>query len=471
MQLKRRFAAVVIVVFLVFLISFSVLAYVASVIHDLQEVKSQSTQLLADIYRFYYETQSVLTNDYLPTDALRENLVDTVAILESNLSDLRAMSSRFLGQYGLTEKMNTALRLWDITRSGLDRVLGPLDALIDSDIDRRKGPMNSIYYYHSKMQTTELYDNRDHYHIIQLRNHIDSVLASALSYNTALDEVTDEIKTSADAFIGLSAALAALLILGFVVGALVLVFFFGHQALARQVDRLLREAVTNVEEKRKAQLQALQFQINPHFLYNTIGSVRLLALKNGDEDVAQSLRVLGRLLRNTTSNTDQLVTVEEEVGNLEDYLRLLQVRYKNRIKVSLQIDDRVRPALIPLMLLQPLVENSVLHGLNNRLNRDDGDGSLIIRGAATGGILQFDVTDNGEGMTEAQIREAMACPSLSVAKRGHIGIRNIHDRIVYNFGTEFGLTIQSKMGRYTKVTLRLPIVVDQFVGEDVRHVL
>lgn len=458
MQLKRRFAAVVIVVFLVFLASFSVLAYVVSLVNNLQEVKARSTQLLADIYRFYYETQSVLTNDFYTTEELRDNLADSVEVLEANLSGLRDMSSRFLEQDGLTTKMNTASRLWDITREEVDEVGAVLDALIATGIERRKGPMNSIYYYHSNMQTTEINNNRDHYYIVQLRNHIDQVLASAVTYNASLDDLTREIKIRADSYTRLSIALSGMLVLGFVVGALLLVFLFGHQALAKQVDRLLREAVTNVEEKRKAQLQALQFQINPHFLDNTIGTIRMMALNNADGDVAKSLRILGRFLRNATSNTSQLVTVREEIGNLKDYISLLQIRYKNRIDVSIEVDEQILDALVPLMLFQPLVENAVLHGLSERLNREDGKGSLTIRGRIVSGTLHFEVLDNGVGMTEGQISEVMAYPSLATTKRGHIGIRNIHDRIAYSFGNGYGLSLHSKAGRYTKVQLSLPVV-------------
>lgn len=448
------------IIFLIFLIAFSFLMYMVTDIYELQDSKYQSMQLLANMYKLNYQTQSILTSTFHTTKELRANLLETMEDFEESLYALSEVSRRSLPKGQFNQRMYAAFRLWEITKEHLQEILNTLDALWESGLDSRKGPMSSITYYHSHLGTGDLVKNKDHYYIVKLENTIENVLATSFSYNTSLLELTGEIKQKADTYIRLSLIISILLILGFVTAALVLVFLFGHQALARQVDRLLKEAVRNVEEKRKAQLKALQFQINPHFLYNTIGTVRLTAVKNGDREVGEMLLVLSRLLRNTTSKTVAFIPLHEELESLKDYIHLLQIRYKNRLHVTYSIGEDLFGHTIPSMLFQPLVENAVLHGLNSRLNHVGGEAELAISGEKRGDSLLFTIRDNGVGMKDEQIQGIFNSNIVGESRNGHIGIKNIQDRIVYNFGKDFGVHIKSKVGEFTCVIFRLPAITD-----------
>jgi sensor histidine kinase YesM len=459
MRLKRKIAVVVAIIFLIFLVAFSFLLYVASNILKLEDIKYKSSQLLSDMHYLHFVTQSILSNSFKSTEELREDLTDAVHSFENTLKALVDMSNNRLHQQQLIERMQIASRLWYFTKEELAKVTTYLDKLIESGIEKRKGPMNSIGDYHSHMPTKDLYKTKDHYYIILIENSIDMVLAGAYSYNATLQRLVSDIKDRANTFIRLSLILSILLISGFVISALLLVYLFSHQALAKQVDKLLSEAVNNVEERRKAELKALQFQINPHFLYNTLGSIRLTAVKHKDQKTADMLRVLSRLLRKTTSREPGLVMVEEEITTLEDYIYLLQIRYKNRIQFSLSIDEAIKQTYIPGLLFQPLVENAILHGLHEKLNQQEGDAELSVTGYKKGDHLYFTVYDNGCGMHEADIRKLFEEEYAKNSMNGHIGIKNIHERIVYSFGKQYGLTLESKPSHYTEVHIHLPVIL------------
>ncbi len=467
MKFKRKIAFVVTIIFLIFLVAFGLLIYTVTNIFSLEDVKYQSSQLLSDMYYLDYVTQSILPTSFKTTEEIRNDLILATNAFEKTLSTLVEESTNRFHTREIEEKLQIASRLWEFTKQDLETIADHLAALIESGIERRKGPMNSLMYYHLKMNTEELYLNKDHYHILRMENGIDMVLGGAYSYIATLQSLDSAIKDRADAFIRLSLVLSILLIVGFVGAALILVFLFSHQALARQVEKLLSEAVTNVEEKRRAELRALQFQINPHFLYNTLGSIRLVAAKNKDKETANMLMVLSRLLRKTTTRSPTLITVEEELATLEDYINLLQIRYKNRIAFTTEIPAEVKCLFMPALLFQPLVENAVLHGLSEKLNRPETSERsgpreqpvLTITGTTKGGNLYFTVYDNGTGMHEHQIEELFQRDGDRTIKGrndGHIGLLNIHERIIYNFGTEYGLSIKSRINEFTKVHIHLP---------------
>lgn len=479
MKFKRKIAFVVAIIFLIFLVAFGLLIYTVTNIFSLEDVKYQSSQLLSDMYYLDYVTQSILPTSFKTTEEIRNDLILATNAFEKTLSTLVEKSNNRFHTREIEEKLQIASRLWEFTKQDLEVVADHLQALIESGIERRKGPMNSLIYYHSNLNTEELYINKDHYHILRMENSIDMVLGGAYSYNATLQSLDSAIKDRADAFIRISLILSILLIVGFVGAALILVFLFSHQALARQVENLLSEAVTNVEEKRRAELRALQFQINPHFLYNTLGSIRLVAAKNKDKETADMLMVLSRLLRKTTTRSPALITVEEELATLEDYIKLLQIRYKNRINFNSDIPTGVTELLIPSLLFQPLVENAVLHGLSEKLNRpesgvsgnsspDNGQPTLAITGTKRGENLFFTVYDNGTGMSDRQINELFHGNEKGNGggsrSDGHIGIHNIHERIIYNFGNDYGITVKSKVDEFTKVQIHLPVLLSD--GEE-----
>ncbi len=236
-----------------------------------------------------------------------------------------------------------------------------------------------------------------------------------------------------------------------------------HTAFNRMAERihgLYEDSIYKERETRKAQFRALQYQINPHFLYNTLGSLRMGAAVRGEAETADSIQSLSRLLRNTITRSEGLISLSEELEIMQDYIAVIQVRYKNRLiyRVLLE-DDSLGDFYIPALLLQPLLENAVLHGLTRRLNTGNGEAVLEITAHREEGLLRLSVRDNGKGIASDRLSGIM---DSGKGKEGDrevcIGLRNIHDRIVLLFGNGFGLSIASKEGEFTRVDLSLPLL-------------
>ncbi|NSW92412.1 MAG: sensor histidine kinase [Firmicutes bacterium] len=232
---------------------------------------------------------------------------------------------------------------------------------------------------------------------------------------------------------------------------------FNHMVI--KLKNLFNRIVQEEQQKRKAQIRVLQYQINPHFLYNALVSIRMVAMMHHDHEVADMVLALNRLLRNTISKAGHMITVAEEIDNLKDYFTLQQVRYKNRILVEYRIEDTILSYRIPWMLLQPLAENAISHGLNDKLNGGDNDARIIIRGTVKGNYLLLEIEDNGRGIPEDYIRKIFDGKAEKYEDSGtHIGIKNTHDRIQLEFGNDYGISINSILGEYTRVTVRLPVI-------------
>jgi two-component system, sensor histidine kinase YesM len=232
----------------------------------------------------------------------------------------------------------------------------------------------------------------------------------------------------------------------------------GFNAMAGQLDRLFGEAVEREREVQRAKLRALRYQVNPHLLANTLASIRLTALAAGDGRAAGMLATLSRLLRRTLSQADDLVPLALEIENLRDWIAVMQVRYLDRIDVRIEVDARLARRLVPPMVLQPLVENAVLHGLSARLNEEDGGAELEVTAADREGTLVLSVRDNGRGMSPDEVAAAFARDPEAAGPdgAGAIGIANVHARVRAQFGASAGLAISSTPGRGTTAVITLP---------------
>lgn len=242
----------------------------------------------------------------------------------------------------------------------------------------------------------------------------------------------------------------------------------GFNTMVAEIQQLFNAVVEEEKEKRKISLRSLQYQINPHFLYNTLSSVRFLALSEKSENVADMIMVLGRLLRKTINKAGGMVTVREELENLRDYISLQQIRYKNRLGVSIEPAEDILCCSAPGMLLQPLVENSIEHGLANALAHYSRECLIRISAFARNGELCFEIWDNGEGMSEKQIMDIFRSdPGGESDDMVHIGIKNIHDRLRFQFGPQYGITVDSVQNEYTCMRMNLPLIA---AGEAAGHV-
>ena len=262
---------------------------------------------------------------------------------------------------------------------------------------------------------------------------------------------------------------------GFAVMAALTAMSFAH---AKLFDFLLRENrqlkggrkwddgdIRQMEERhRRSELFALQYQINPHFLYNTLDTIRGQALLDDEEDIAQMSEKLARFFRYSISNRETIVRVEEEIHHIEDYLFIQKKRFGDRFDTVIEVET---PELLGCymlkLMLQPLVENAIMHGLE-RLKRN---GRVRIGISATEKKLLVCVEDNGVGMSEERLNELNAQMRSGVmgearrTRRGNgIAAQNVNARIKLLFGEEYGLHYRSEPNGGTKVTATMPLVND-----------
>ena len=217
--------------------------------------------------------------------------------------------------------------------------------------------------------------------------------------------------------------------------------------MADTIQHLMEQQKDQEKKKREMELQMLQYQLNPHFLFNTLNSLRFVAAMHKDQIVSDGIQALSSLLQNTLTNKNEYITIKEELENLENYFSILRIRYAGSFEYSFHVeDDELLTCLVPKLILQPLAENSVMHG-----SSDDGSVMEIqITLWEENGHIVIELNDDGKGFEVTQ-------ESLAPHKgRRKIGISNVNDRIQLNFGREYGLHINSHPGEGTTCTLTLP---------------
>jgi two-component system, sensor histidine kinase YesM len=234
----------------------------------------------------------------------------------------------------------------------------------------------------------------------------------------------------------------------------------GFNTMVLEIQELFTAVIEEEKEKRKINLRSLQYQINPHFLYNTLSSVRFLAISEKSDKVADMIMALSRLLRNTINKVGTLISVQEELDNLRDYISLQQIRYKNRLEVEIAAGQDVLQCSMPGMLLQPLVENAIEHGLAGALAHYNGECIIRISAAVQESELCFEVWDNGEGMSDKQIMDVFE-GNPKEDDGVHIGLKNIHDRLRFQFGLDYGIQIESVQYEYACIRMKLPMGVGE----------
>lgn len=212
------------------------------------------------------------------------------------------------------------------------------------------------------------------------------------------------------------------------------------------------DLVVQAEQKqRSAELMALQHQINPHFLYNTLASIKFMVQQGKQEKATDMIHALISLLQNALSNVDQTITVEQEITDLKNYVLINQARYGNGIKVNFFISPDCLDCQLPKLILQPFIENAFFHAFNEKK-----EGFVQILVSQKQGSLVCEIVDNGDGMeikgdhTKEDIKEKRHLFS-------GIGIRNVHERIQMIYGEEYGVEITSNKGEGTKVKVELPV--------------
>ncbi len=233
----------------------------------------------------------------------------------------------------------------------------------------------------------------------------------------------------------------------------------GIQRMQSEIKNLLDLAIQREQNLKQAEIAALQAQINPHFIYNTLNTVRIMADMQNASGISHIVQALGRMLRVTLSNRSDKITVAEELRFLEDYIYILRVRYKGAITLAVALqDEKLLQCQILKFMLQPLIENAVLHGIEPR----GMGGTVTLRFDADDSRLLIRVRDDGIGIEPdrlAHLLDARAPVDRAADDKrisAGVGIDNINRRIKMVYGDAYGLTYESEPGQYTCVTISLP---------------
>ena len=229
-----------------------------------------------------------------------------------------------------------------------------------------------------------------------------------------------------------------------------------------RIKVLMSDLVAEHNAKRKSEFDTLQSQINPHFLYNTLDII-VWMIENENSDKAVSIvTALAKFFRISLSKGKNIITVKDEVEHVRNYLMIQNMRFKNRFEYSIDVDEEVLSYSSLKLMLQPLVENAIYHGMEFM----DGDGEIDVKVFKEDDSLYFTITDNGLGMSEDMV-EALLSKDFVPSKKGSgIGVKNVNERIKLYFGNEYGLKVESEPDEGTKITIHLPAVVYGEKDED-----
>lgn len=224
----------------------------------------------------------------------------------------------------------------------------------------------------------------------------------------------------------------------------------------RMVTKLNQSYEQNLaleKETRKIELDLLSAQINPHFIYNTLQTIIYLAAKDQSSKVMELTRSFIRLLQNTVKISDNRMEVmlKEEIAAVRDYIAVQNYRYKDKFSVSWDIEPETEECLVPKTSLQPIVENSLLHGIFLK-----EDGCIHVCSYCVGDELFISVEDNGVGMEEEKIARMLTQENTEHDSMRTIGISNVLNRIHYLYGDDYGIEIRSSVNEYTKITMKIP---------------
>ena len=222
-----------------------------------------------------------------------------------------------------------------------------------------------------------------------------------------------------------------------------------------KIQKLMEENTREQEEKRKNELKALQSQINPHFLYNTLDSIIWMAESGKDREVVLMTSALGKLLRQSISNEAEKVSIETEISYTRSYLTIQKMRYKDQLEFEIDIDEAILKKEIVKLVIQPLVENSIYHGIKYL----DSRGMIWITGGIVGDDIVLSIRDNGIGIdkdTITKIFEGKIEEKAQVRNGNHVGIYNVHNRLQLHYGKKYGLSYRSVPGLGTTVFITIP---------------
>lgn len=224
-----------------------------------------------------------------------------------------------------------------------------------------------------------------------------------------------------------------------------------YNLMTDEIQQLMKENIEEQRQKRKNEMRALQAQINPHFLYNTLDSIVWMAEWGKTKEVVEMTAALAKLFRQSISNEKEMITIREEVEYVHNYLQIQQMRYKDKLEYQINIAEQVRDKPIIKLVLQPLVENSIYHGIKNV----EGKGMIQIKARRDGRTILLQVIDTGPGMDEETLSHIFEKHKVNF-KRNGVGVFNVQSRLKLYYGDEYGIIYDSKPGKGTTATVVIP---------------
>ena len=230
-----------------------------------------------------------------------------------------------------------------------------------------------------------------------------------------------------------------------------------YNYMARQINNLMEKQQKQSEELRIAEFRSLQAQINPHFLYNTMEMINWMAQQGRTKEINQAVRDLSRFYRLTLSRKDSIGILEEEIEHASIYVRLQNMRFDNGIDFVVDVPDSMMENRIPRLTLQPIVENSILHGI---LEKESRKGTIVLTGWIENGTLILLLSDDGIGIPPEKIGDLLTGKIQSSGKGNQIAIFNTHRRLQILYGEDYGLRYSSTLGQGTEVEIRIPAYTD-----------
>ena len=242
------------------------------------------------------------------------------------------------------------------------------------------------------------------------------------------------------------------------------------RSMVSTMRHLTEDLLRQESQKRRSELEVLQSQINPHFLYNTLDSVIWMTEAGRYEEAIQMVSSLARLFRISLSRGKSVIPLKDELEHARNYMNIQQVRYKNKFETRITADPDTEGLYSLKLIVQPILENAIYHGMASA----EDDGLISVHARRAGEDLFIEVSDNGMGM-RPEVAESLLDPDRpAIHTRGSgIGVRNVHQRIRLTFGPEYGLTIWSEPDEGTRVTIHLPVLDEEkalaFQREEEHH--
>lgn len=225
-------------------------------------------------------------------------------------------------------------------------------------------------------------------------------------------------------------------------------------SMLEEIHILMDEVVAEQKDKRKTELKALQNQINPHFLYNTLDSIVWLAENNRSEDVVTTVIALARFFRISISKGAQFISVKDEISHIKNYLTIQRIRYVDKFEYSFEIDDEINDLKVMKLILQPIVENAIYHGVG------DEQEHISIRAGIERDFLYFEVENTGYGITEDRIEEIYEILKGNHSKTS-VGMRNVYLRLKLFYGDKADIVITSRLDEMTCIKLIIPLLNEE----------